>query len=194
MELIFCTHNENKVLEINTLLPEVFQLKSLSDYGYSDEIEETGSTLEENALIKARTIYNSFKKNCFADDSGLEVEALEGKPGVYSARYAGNQKNANDNISKLLRELEEIDNRQACFRTVIALILDGKEYFFEGIVKGEISQRPIGKNGFGYDPIFIPENQKLSFAQLSLSEKNKISHRYMAFKKLLEFLTANKSI
>lgn len=194
MELIFCTHNENKVLEINTLLPEVFQLKSLSDYGYSDEIEETGSTLEENALIKARTIYNSFKKNCFADDSGLEVEALEGKPGVYSARYAGNQKNANDNISKLLRELEEIDNRQACFRTVIALILDGKEYLFEGIVKGEISQRPIGKNGFGYDPIFIPENQKLSFAQLSLSEKNKISHRSMAFKKLLEFLTANKSI
>lgn len=194
MELIFCTHNENKVLEINTLLPEVFQLKSLSDYGYSDEIEETGSTLEENALIKARTIYNSFKKNCFADDSGLEVEALEGKPGVYSARYAGNQKNANDNISKLLRELEEIDNRLACFRTVIALILDGKEYLFEGIVKGEISQRPIGKNGFGYDPIFIPENQKLSFAQLSLSEKNKISHRSMAFKKLLEFLTANKSI
>jgi XTP/dITP diphosphohydrolase len=194
MELIFCTHNENKVIEINKLLPDEFQLIGLSDFGFSDEIKETGSTLEENALIKVRTIYNSYKKNCFADDSGLEVDALKGKPGVYSARYAGNQKNANDNISKLLEELKEIDDRKARFRTVIALILDGKEYLFEGIAKGEISRSPIGKNGFGYDPIFIPENQKLSFAQLTLLEKNKISHRSLAFQKLLEFLKANKSI
>jgi len=194
MELIFCTHNENKVIEINKLLPEEFQLIGLSDLGFSDEIEETGSTLEENALIKVRTIYNSYKKNCFADDSGLEVDALKGKPGVYSARYAGNQKNANDNISRLLEELKEIDDRKARFRTVIALILDGKEYLFEGIAKGKISRSPIGRNGFGYDPIFIPENQKLSFAQLTLLEKNKISHRSLAFHKLLEFLKANKSI
>jgi XTP/dITP diphosphohydrolase len=135
-------------------------LKSLTDLNYDSEIEETGLTLEENALIKARTIFNTFKKDCFADDSGLEVSALGGKPGVFSARYAGNHRNAEDNTQNL----------------------------FEGIIKGEISNSPLGQNGFGYDPIFIPEKQPLTFAQLTLYEKNKISHRSRAFEKLVEFL------
>ncbi len=188
MELIFGTHNKNKIIEINKLLPFSFVLKSLTDLNYNSKIEETGTTLEENALIKARTIFNTFKKDCFADDSGLEVSALEGKPGVFSARYAGSHRNAEDNIQKILGELKGVNDRQAQFRTVIALILGGTEYLFEGIIKGEISNSPLGQNGFGYDPIFIPEKQPFTFAQLTLSEKNKISHRSMAFEKLVEFL------
>lgn len=188
MELIFGTHNHNKVEEINKLLPPNFTVKSLTDLKYDREIEESGTTLEENALIKAKTIFNTFKKNCFADDSGLEVFALGGNPGVYSARYAGNQKNAEDNTNKILQELKGIDDRKAQFRTVIALIFDGAEYLFEGIIKGEISPSPLGQNGFGYDPIFIPEKHHVTFAQLTLSEKNKISHRSRAFQKLIEFL------
>ena len=188
MELIFGTHNKNKITEINKLLPYSFVLKSLTDLNYNSKIEETGTTLEENALIKARTIFNTFKKDCFADDSGLEVSALEGKPGVFSARYAGSHRNAEDNTQKILGELKGVNDRQAQFRTVIALILGGTEYLFEGIIKGEISNSPLGQNGFGYDPIFIPEKQPFTFAQLTLSEKNKISHRSMAFEKLVEFL------
>ena len=188
MELIFATHNNNKVLEINKLLPSGYVLNSLTDLNYDSEIEESGVTLEENALIKARTIFNTFKKDCFAGDSGLEVSALEGKPGVYSARYAGNHKNAEDNTQKILLELKGVNDRQAQFRTVIALIIGGTECLFEGIIKGEISNQPMGHNGFGYDPIFIPEKQPLTFAQLTLSEKNKISHRSRAFQKLVEFL------
>ena len=188
MELIFGTHNNNKVEEIIKLLPSGYVLKSLTDLNFNTEIEESGTTLEENALIKATTIFNVFKKDCFADDSGLEVFALGGKPGVYSARYAGNQKNAKDNTRKILGELKGVNDRRAQFRTVIAFILGGTEYLFEGIIKGEISASPKGQNGFGYDPIFIPEKHRLTFAQLTLSEKNKISHRSRAFKKLVEFL------
>jgi len=188
MELIFATHNDNKVKEINKLLPPGYLVKSLTDLKYDAKIEELGSTLEENALIKARTIFNAFKENCFADDSGLEVYALGGKPGVYSARYAGNQKKPEENNKKILHELKDLNYRQAQFRTVIALIFNKTEYLFEGIIKGKISETPLGHNGFGYDPIFIPEKEKLTFSQLTLSEKNKISHRSRAFQKLVEFL------
>ena len=188
MELIFGTHNENKVEEINGLLPTDFIVKSLTELKFETKIDETGSSLEENALIKARVIFNTFKKNCFADDSGLEVTALGRKPGVHSARYAGNQKNAQDNMSKLLHELKDLSDRKSKFRTLIALILNGREYLFEGIVKGKIIYTPQGEKGFGYDPIFVPEKYTTTFAQMSLYEKNKISHRSIAFQKLVQFL------
>ena len=188
MELIFATHNQNKVEEITAILPPVIEIKSLRDINFKNEISETSETLQGNALIKARTIFNQFKRNCFADDTGLEVEVLNGDPGVLSARYAGNQNIAIDNIKKLLRKLKNHDNRKAQFRTVIALIYDRNEYFFEGIVKGKIIREAKGNNGFGYDPIFQPENYILSFAQLDKEEKNKISHRAKAFRKLINFL------
>ena len=188
MELIFATHNQNKVEEISAILPPVIEIKSLRDINFKNEISETSETLQGNALIKARTIFNQFKRNCFADDTGLEVEVLNGDPGVLSARYAGNQNIAIDNIKKLLRKLKNHDNRKAQFRTVIALIYDRNEYFFEGIIKGKIIREAKGNNGFGYDPIFQPENYILSFAQLDKEEKNKISHRAKAFRKLINFL------
>ena len=188
MELIFATHNQNKVEEITAILPPVIEIKSLRDINFKNEISETSDTLQGNALIKARTIFNKFKRNCFADDTGLEVEVLNGDPGVLSARYAGNQNIAIDNIKKLLRKLKNHDNRKAQFRTVIALIYDRNEYFFEGIIKGKIIGEAKGNNGFGYDPIFQPENHFLSFAQLDKEEKNKISHRAIAFRKLINFL------
>ena len=188
MELIFATHNQNKVEEITAILPPVIEIKSLRDINFKNEISETSDTLQGNALIKARTIFNQFKRNCFADDTGLEVEVLNGDPGVLSARYAGNQNIAIDNIKKLLRKLKNHDNRKAQFRTVIALIYDRNEYFFEGIIKGKIIREAKGNNGFGYDPIFQPENYFLSFAQLDKEEKNKISHRAKAFRKLINFL------
>ena len=188
MELIFATHNQNKVEEITAILPPVIEIKSLRDINFKNEISETSDTLQGNALIKARTIFNQFKRNCFADDTGLEVEVLNGDPGVISARYAGNQNIAIDNIKKLLRKLKNHDNRKAQFRTVIALIYDRNEYFFEGIIKGKIIREAKGNNGFGYDPIFQPENYFLSFAQLDKEEKNKISHRAKAFRKLINFL------
>lgn len=188
MELIFATHNQNKVEEITAILPPVIEIKSLRDINFKNEISETSDTLQGNALIKARTIFNKFKRNCFADDTGLEVEVLNGDPGVISARYAGNQNIAIDNIKKLLRKLKNHDNRKAQFRTVIALIYDRNEYFFEGIIKGKIIGEAKGNNGFGYDPIFQPENYFLSFAQLDKEEKNKISHRAKAFRKLINFL------
>ena len=188
MELIFATHNQNKVEEITAILPPVIEIKSLRDINFKNEIPETSESLQGNALIKARTIFNQFKRNCFADDTGLEVEVLNGDPGVLSARYAGNQNIAIDNIKKLLRNLKNHDNRKAQFRTVIALIYDRNEYFFEGIIKGKIIREAKGNNGFGYDPIFQPENYILSFAQLDKEEKNKISHRAKAFRKLINFL------
>ena len=188
MELIFGTHNLNKVEEINKLLPRNFAVKSLTDLNYYSEIEESGKTLEENALIKAKAIFNTFKKNCFSDDSGLEVFALGGKPGVYSARYAGKQKNTEANTKKILQELKDIDNRQAQFRSVIALIFNETEYLFEGIIKGEISHSPRGRNGFGYDPIFIPKNKRKTFSEMSSLQKYKIDHRFEAFKKIRKFL------
>ena len=188
MELIFATHNQNKVEEITAILPPFIEIKSLRDINFKNGISETSDTLQGNALIKARTIFNKFKRNCFADDTGLEVEVLNGDPGVLSARYAGNQNIAIDNIKKLLRKLKNHDNRKAQFRTVIALIYDRNEYFFEGIIKGKIIREAKGNNGFGYDPIFQPENYILSFAQLDKEEKNKISHRAKAFRKLINFL------
>ena len=188
MELIFATHNQNKVKEISAILPSIIKLKSLNDLNFTNQIPETSKTLKGNALIKARTIFNEFHRDCFADDTGLEVEALNGAPGVYSARYAGNKKRDEDNMYKLLKELRNHDNTKAQFRTVIALIYNHKEFIFEGIIKGKIIKEIKGGNGFGYDPIFQPENHLLSFAELSTEKKNKISHRAIAFRKLIDFL------
>ncbi len=188
MELIFASHNENKVNEIAALIGSSYEVKSLSAIGFNTEIEENGSTLTENALIKARTIYQATNKNCFADDTGLLVEALNNEPGVYSARYAGLQKNANDNMDLLLKNLTPFENKNAKFTTVIALILNGKEYLFEGNLHGKIIPNKIGTNGFGYDPIFMPNGYDITLAQMDLQEKNKISHRALAFNKMTDFL------
>lgn len=188
MELIFATHNQNKVEEISAILPSIIEVKSLNDLNFTDQIPETSKTLKGNALIKARTIFNKFQRDCFADDTGLEVEALNGAPGVYSARFAGNKKRDEDNISKLLKELLNHDNTKAQFRTVIVLIYNRKEFIFEGIIKGKIINEIKGDNGFGYDPIFQPEHHFLTFAQISTKEKNKISHRAIALRKLIDFL------
>ena len=188
MELIFATHNQNKVKEISSILPSIIKLKSLRDLNFTDQIPETSKTLKGNALIKARTIFNKFQRDCFADDTGLEVEALNGAPGVNSARFAGNKKRDKDNVYKLIQELRNHDNTKAQFRTVIALIYNNKEFIFEGIIKGKIINEKRGDNGFGYDPIFQPEHHLSSFAELSTEEKNKISHRAKAFRKLIDFL------
>lgn len=189
MKLIFASHNKNKVKEIAAILPKHFELVGLHDLNYNEEIDETGATLEENALIKAKHIFEKFNLNCFADDSGLEVEVLNNEPGVYSARYAGNEKNDNANMNKLLTNLSSQTNRKARFRTVIALIIDGKEYSFEGIISGQIINEKKGEHGFGYDPIFVPDGYSKTFAELSAEEKNQISHRAKAVKQLLEFLS-----
>jgi len=188
MELIFASHNENKVREIAELIGNKYMVKSLSTIGFNTEIEENGNTLTENALIKARTIYQATNKNCFADDTGLLVEALNNEPGVYSARYAGLQKDANDNMDLLLKNLAPFDNKNANFNTVIALILNGQEYLFEGSLFGKIIPNKIGTNGFGYDPIFMPNKYDITLAQMDLQEKNKISHRALAFNKMVDFL------
>ena len=188
MKLVFATHNLHKLEEVKTLLNSTITLLSLDDINYKDEIEENETTLQGNALIKARTIFNSMQENCFADDSGLLVDALNGEPGVYSARYAGNQKNGDDNMNKLLTQLKGVHNRKAHFKTVLALILDEKEYLFEGIVHGVIAHEKKGTQGFGYDPIFIPDGYSKTFAELTSSEKSTISHRSIALKKLITFL------
>lgn len=188
MELIFATHNQNKVEEISAILPPIIEVKSLNDLNFTDQIPETSNTLRGNALIKVRTIFNKFQKDCFADDTGLEVEILNGAPGVHSARFAGKNKKDEDNIDKLLRELENHHNTNAQFRTIIALIYKHEEFIFEGIIKGKIIKEIKGDNGFGYDSIFQPEHHFLTFAQISTREKNKISHRAIAFRKLIDFL------
>ena len=187
-KIIFASHNKNKAKEIEALLPKNLSLFTLSDLNYFEDIEETGKTLPENALIKARFINNKFSVFCFADDSGLEIEALNGDPGVYSARYAGTEKNDDANMNKVLELMQHITNRNARFVTVIALIKDGKEYLFEGEIKGKISFEKKGANGFGYDPLFIPNGMDKTFAELSKEEKNAISHRAKAVKKLVAFL------
>ena len=188
MELIFATHNQNKVEEISAILPPIIEVKSLNDLNFTDQIPETSNTLRGNALIKVRTIFNKFQKDCFADDTGLEVEILNGAPGVHSARFAGKNKKDEDNIGKLLKELENHHNTNAQFRTIIALIYKHEEFIFEGIIKGKIIKEIKGDNGFGYDPIFQPEHHFLTFAQISTREKNKISHRAIALRKLIDFL------
>lgn len=188
MRIIFATNNENKLKEVSKLLENNIRLITLKDIHYNEEIPETGITLKANALQKAKHISNKFKLDCFADDTGLEINALDGNPGVYSARYAGEEKIAANNIRKVLNELKGKQNRLACFKTVIALILNDDEYFFEGKIKGNITEMERGKNGFGYDPIFIPEGYNKTFAEMSLEEKNKISHRGIAVQKLTNFL------
>jgi len=191
MKLIFATHNQHKLQEIKLLLPTNINLVSLADINFTDDIAETAYTLTDNALLKARHIYNKYKTNCFADDSGLEVEALNGAPGVYSARYAGLQKNDADNMQKLLDELRDKSNRNACFKTVIALILNGKEYTFDGVIEGIILTEKQGDKGFGYDPLFKPNGYGITFAQMTTDEKSKISHRGLAVNKLVNFLSVN---
>lgn len=189
MELVFATHNKNKLKEIQELLPAHIKLLSLDDIGCTEEIEETGDTIDENAIIKAEYVKTRYNVDCFADDTGLEVETLAGAPGVYSARYAGDQKNDEANVNKLLRQLEGHEDRTARFKTVIALNLKGKENLFTGICDGWILEERRGENGFGYDPVFLPKDQEKSFAEMELSEKSKISHRAKAFKELIEYLS-----
>ena len=169
-------------------MPPAINLLSLYDLNFKEEIAETAATIEGNALLKATAIAQTCSTNCFADDSGLLVDALNGAPGVYSARYAGDQKNDSDNIDKLLNALKGNENRKAHFKTVMALVLDGKEYMFEGMIHGVITEERKGTNGFGYDPVFMPDGYSKTFAEMSLEEKNSISHRKIALKKLLEFL------
>ena len=187
-KLIFATHNPNKLAEIKSAVNS-FEVVGLKEMGLHDDIAETGSTLEENALIKSQYIYQKTGLSCFADDTGLEVDVLGGRPGVYSARYAGEHATAENNMQKLLSEMEGQKNRNARFRTVISLILDGEEYFFEGKVVGEILHQKTGIDGFGYDPIFKPTGYDQSFAEMTMKQKNEISHRGMAVKKLLHFLS-----
>ena len=188
MKLVFATNNKHKLDEIRAILGNKIELLSLNDINCHDDIPETADTLQGNALIKARYIYDKFGINCFADDTGLEVDALGGEPGVYSARYAGEECDPKSNMNKLLDNLTGISDRNAQFRTVIALIIDGEEKLFEGCVKGVISDVKMGEAGFGYDPIFIPEGFSESFAQMSSEMKNSISHRYRATEKLCKYL------
>ena len=189
INLIFATSNQNKVLEIQKILPKKFNIKSLKDLNYFEDVPENENTIEGNAVFKAKYIYKKFNINVFADDTGLEVEALNGEPGVHSARYAGTTRNSEKNIKKLLKNLKNIKNRNARFKTVIALIIDNKLHIFSGIVEGYILDSPKGNNGFGYDPIFCPNGFDKSFAELTLKEKNLISHRSFAMKKLIDFIS-----
>ncbi len=188
MDIVFATNNENKTREIRNILDDSFRLLSLTDLNITEDIPENEPTLEGNALHKARYVHNILNMNVFADDTGLETELLKGLPGVKSARFAGEDKNSDANIDKLLTMLGKSKNRKARFRTVIALIMEGKEYIFEGIVDGMITSHRKGKDGFGYDPVFIPEGETRTFAEMPLSEKNKISHRARAIEKLKSFL------
>ena len=190
MQLIFATQNSNKVKEIQAQIGQDYKIKSLLDLAYTDELEETQETLEWNALQKVRFVAAKFKVNCFADDTGLEVEALKGAPGVYSARYAGEGKSFEDNMNKLLNELSEESNRKAQFRTVIAVVLNDQEYTFEGICKGNITKENRGVGGFGYDPIFQPVGYDKTFAEMPLELKQRIGHRGKAVAKLIDFLKA----
>ena len=188
MKIVFATNNPNKLKEIQSLIPKEIEIISLKEIGCNEDIPETGDTLEANAFQKAHYIKDNFNYDCFADDTGLEIDELNGDPGVYSARYAGLERNANANMNKVLNELKGKKNRKAQFRTAIALILKGEEHLFEGKVEGYISKDKQGNEGFGYDPIFIPENNIRSFAQMSMQEKGAISHRGRAVKKLVTYL------
>lgn len=194
MELVFATNNKHKIREISDLLDSNFRILGLADLGITEDIPEEAETLEENALFKARYVHEKTGLNVFADDTGLEVTALNGAPGVYSARYAGESKSFDDNIEKLLREMQNATDRSARFRTVIALILEGSEYLFEGTVEGEIIRVRRGDGGFGYDPVFIATGSDRTFAEIPLSEKNLISHRAKAMRKLIEFLCGNNPV
>lgn len=198
MKICFATNNPKKIEEVMAALPPTIELVSLKEIGCTEEIPETTPTIEGNSAQKAMYVYQNYATNCFADDSGLEVEALNGEPGVYSAMYAdkvvGSYRDANENMKLVLKKLKEQTekgntNRNAQFKTVFTLVIDGKQYQFEGIVKGKIIDAPKGEQGFGYDPIFVPNGYDKTFAEMFLSEKNKISHRAIATRKLVDFLT-----
>lgn len=189
MQLVFASNNKNKIKEIQALVSDTIQIISLEDIGCTEDIPETAETIEGNAILKANYVTEKYGYPCFADDTGLEVDALNGAPGVYSARYAGEQKDANDNMDKLLLELKDKSNRKANFKTVICLNLNGTQQLFTGIINGEIIDEKIGTNGFGYDPIFIAEGHQKTFAQLTLEEKAQISHRGIAVAQLIAFLS-----
>ena len=190
MKLVFASNNKNKIQEIQQLLPSDIEILSLEDIGCFEDIPETADTIEGNAILKANYVSEKYGYDCFADDTGLEVEALDGAPGIYSARYAGEQKNTQDNIIKLLVELENKDNRKAQFKTIIALNLAKQQHLFSGIAEGIITLEKTGTQGFGYDPIFKPEGSSFTFAELSLEEKATLSHRGKATRQLLEFLNS----
>jgi XTP/dITP diphosphohydrolase len=194
MPLIFASNNQHKLDEVSAILePTGVEIKGLSAIGFTREIEETGTTFHENAAIKAKAIYDETGMDCFADDSGLEVEALNGEPGVYSARYAGQHGNHQANNLKLLEALKSQTNRNACFKTVIALMIQGELHYFEGRVDGQITEEIIGKKGFGYDPVFVPNGYNKTFAEMPAEIKNSISHRKRALEAMLGYLSQNKS-
>lgn len=188
MQLVFASSNQNKIAEIQALVPKSIQILSLKDIGCTEDIPETADTIEGNAILKANYVTQKYGFNCFADDSGLEIDYLKGAPGVYSARFAGEQKNDKDNIEKVLNELKEIENRKAQFKIVIALNWNKEQNLFTGIIQGTITESEKGTQGFGYDPIFQPNNYTITFAEMNQSEKSAISHRGLAVKQLLHFL------
>ncbi|MEM6720640.1 MAG: non-canonical purine NTP diphosphatase [Bacteroidota bacterium] len=192
MEIVFATNNQNKVNEVQSLLPENITILSLKAIGCEEDIPETQPTIEGNAIQKAQYVKEHYGYDCFADDTGLEVHALNGEPGVFSARYAGPQRNADDNMNKLLHNLEDKQDRSAQFKTVVALILNGKQHTFTGICEGTIIKEKRGDKGFGYDPIFMADGFTETFAQISLEEKNRVGHRGKAVSKLINFLNHNK--
>lgn len=189
-QLIFATHNAHKADEVKAIVGNLFEVKNLSDINFFDEIPETGNTFKENAFQKVKYLHDKLNCNCFADDSGLSVDALNGAPGILSARYAGEPSNSQRNTEKLLNTLKNISNRKAQFTCVIAVILDGQTHFFEGIIRGTITEYPQGEGGFGYDPIFIPDGYDKTFAELPAEIKNKISHRAIAMQKFQLFLNS----
>jgi XTP/dITP diphosphohydrolase len=191
MKLLFATNNKHKLSEVRDAAGEMIEILGLSEVGFAGDIPEDHETLEENALQKARFIKQQTGMDCFADDTGLEIDALDGRPGVFSARYAGNQCNPEENIKKVLSEMEGIGQRRACFRTVIALIMNDEEFLFEGVAEGEIIKEKRGISGFGYDPVFLPQGFNETFAEMDVSLKNKISHRAQAVKKLIDFLKSS---
>ncbi|CAM3947501.1 MULTISPECIES: non-canonical purine NTP diphosphatase [Flavobacterium] len=188
MKLVFASNNKNKIAEIQQMLPKEIQILSLEEIGCYDDIPETADTIEGNAILKANYVSEKFGYDCFADDTGLEVDALNGAPGVYSARYAGDQKNSEDNMNKLLTELKDKENRNANFKTVITLNLNGKQYSFTGIANGTITNEKKGNKGFGYDPIFLPKGNNKTFAEIEQKEKALLSHRGKATKELITFI------
>lgn len=188
MKIVFASNNRNKVLEIQRQVPPFIEIVTLDEIGCTEDIEETGVTLEENAVIKANYVTQHYGLPCFADDTGLEIAALNGEPGVYSARYAGEDKDSEKNMALVLARLQGISDRKAQFKTVIALNMDGEQYLFTGTVVGEITNEKIGSMGFGYDPIFRPEDQDKTFAEMDMEEKNRMSHRGKAVAQLIDFL------
>ncbi len=187
-KIVFATNNSHKLSEVRALLGNIFEIVSLKDIGFKEDIPETGVTLAENASQKSHFIYERYGLDCFADDTGLEVDALEGAPGVYSARYAGEHASYEENVTKLLHELDGEKNRVARFKTVVSLIVDGNEFQFEGRVEGQILEQRFGNSGFGYDPVFLPDGYPETFAKMSPELKNRISHRGKAMQKLVVFL------